>query len=208
MSNTLWFDNPLHIHPAILTDMCSNERQLILISLFTGGRFYILKRYPKIFSYKANFPFYSVKCIYSMTKLLQSSIPSRNFSMNLITKNSKNVCCASKSKSWHTFKSIWGTHVASETWKLKMNYHQRVTTGQTDARNIEAAFQGMHVSPAKHIYAWQPRKCDYRTDRQTDTEQSDPYVPLCFAGDTISDPYCKTIWSCPTSSVILYYSHV
>ena len=22
------------------------------------------------------------------------------------------------------------------------------------------------------------------TDRQTDTRQSDPYVPLCFAGDT------------------------
>ena len=37
-----------------------------------------------------------------------------------------------------------------------------------------------------------PRKCDYRidryTDRQTDGQtvagQSDPYVPLCFAGDT------------------------
>ena len=36
------------------------------------------------------------------------------------------------------------------------------------------------------------RKCDYRTDRhthtqtdgRTDTGQSDPYVPLCFAGDT------------------------
>ena len=32
-------------------------------------------------------------------------------------------------------------------------------------------------------------KCDYRTDRhthtQTDAGQSDPYVPLCFAGDTI-----------------------
>ena len=31
-------------------------------------------------------------------------------------------------------------------------------------------------------------KCDYRTDRhthtQTDAGQSDPYVPLCFAGDT------------------------
>ena len=46
----------------------------------------------------------------------------------------------------------------------------------------------MHVSPAKHSYAWLPRKCDYRTDGrtdgQTDTGQSDPYVPLCFAGDT------------------------
>ena len=46
----------------------------------------------------------------------------------------------------------------------------------------------MHVSPAKHSYAWLSRKCDYRTDRrthtQTDAGQSDPYVPLCFAGDT------------------------
>ena len=49
----------------------------------------------------------------------------------------------------------------------------------------------MHVSPAKHSYAWLSRKCDYRTDRhthtQTDAGQSDPYVPLCFAGDTIND---------------------
>ena len=55
--------------------------------------------------------------------------------------------------------------------------------------NIVAAFRGMHVSPAKHSYAWLSRKCDYRTDRhthaQTDAGQSDPYVPLCFAGDTI-----------------------
>ena len=52
-----------------------------------------------------------------------------------------------------------------------------------------AAFWGMHVSPAKHRCVWLPRKCDYRTDRQTDgrtdARQSDPYMPLCFAGDTI-----------------------
>ena len=40
------------------------------------------------------------------------------------------------------------------------------------------AFQGMHVLPAKHSYAWLPRKYDYRTDTQTDAGQSDPYVPL------------------------------
>ena len=33
----------------------------------------------------------------------------------------------------------------------------------------------MHVSPAKHSYAWLPRKCDYRTDRQT----SDKVIPMC-----------------------------
>ena len=70
--------------------------------------------------------------------------------------------------------------------------------------NIVAASRGMHVSPAKHSYAWLPRKCDYqesvttgqtdeRTDGQTDAGQSDPYVPLCFAGDTkmsLSTRYC------------------
>ena len=33
--------------------------------------------------------------------------------------------------------------------------------------NIVAAFRGMHVSPAKHSYAWLWRKCDYRTDKHT-----------------------------------------
>ena len=33
-----------------------------------------------------------------------------------------------------------------------------------------AAFRGMHVSPAKHSYAWLPRKCDYRTDTHTNTD--------------------------------------
>ena len=55
-----------------------------------------------------------------------------------------------------------------------------------------AALQGMHVSPAKHSYARLPRKCDYRTQRQmqgqTDDGQSDPYVPLCFKGDTVMIP--------------------
>ena len=46
--------------------------------------------------------------------------------------------------------------------------------------NIVAAFRGMHVSPAKHSYAWLPKRCDF----QTDAGQSDPYVPLFFAGDT------------------------
>ena len=62
---------------------------------------------------------------------------------------------------------------------------------QKSFANIVAAFRGMHVSPAKHSYAWLSRKCDYRTDRrthtQTDAGQSDPYVPLCFADDTKTD---------------------
>ena len=45
-----------------------------------------------------------------------------------------------------------------------------------DRTKIVAAFLGMHVSPAKHSYA-------SVTDRQTDNEQINPYVSLCFAGD-------------------------
>ena len=64
-----------------------------------------------------------------------------------------------------------------------------------------AAFRGMHVSPAKHSFG----KCDGQTDRQTDGQtddgQSDPYVSLCFAGDTKSAYwsyywvfYCRLVW--------------
>ena len=50
-----------------------------------------------------------------------------------------------------------------------------------------AAFRGMHVSPAKHSYG---SVTDGRTDGQIDDGQSDPYVSLCFAGDTkIADAY-------------------
>ena len=46
---------------------------------------------------------------------------------------------------------------------------------------IVAAFPGMHVSPAKHSFG---SVTDGQTDGQTDDGQSDPYVSLCFAGDT------------------------
>ena len=53
----------------------------------------------------------------------------------------------------------------------------------TSIINIVAAFRGMHVSPAKHSYAWLPRKCDYRTDRHMDgqTDRQTPYkvIPMC-----------------------------
>ena len=60
------------------------------------------------------------------------------------------------------------------------------------------------MSPAKHSYASvTDRRTDRRTDRQTDDGQSDPYVSLCFAGDTISilcvkkdnskESYCKPV---------------
>ena len=66
----------------------------------------------------------------------------------------------------------------------------------------------MHVSPAKHSYAWLSRKCNYRTDRrthtQTDTGQSDPYVPLCFAGNT---KLIAQVWWRSTQRFSLYGVH-
>ena len=86
------------------------------------------------------------------------------------------------------------TQTWSEVHKKNIIYKistQYVKACRIKVRNIVAAFQGMHVSPAKHSYAWLPRKCDYQesvttgqTDGQTDAGQSDPYVQLCFAGDT------------------------
>ena len=52
---------------------------------------------------------------------------------------------------------------------------------------IMAAFRGMHVWPAKHSYA-------SVTDGQTDDGQSDPYVSLCFAGDTKNDTMHYRWW--------------
>ena len=46
------------------------------------------------------------------------------------------------------------------------------------------AFQGMHVSPAKHSYAGLPRKCDYRTDTRMDRHRQmlDKEIPIyCYA---------------------------
>ena len=45
-------------------------------------------------------------------------------------------------------------------------------------QNIVAAFPGMHVSPAKHSYAWLPRKCNYRTDTHTHRQKPDKVIPM------------------------------
>ena len=38
---------------------------------------------------------------------------------------------------------------------------------------------------------------DRQTDRQTDAGQSDPYVPLCFAGDT-------KMYTCESSIILVH----
>ena len=48
-----------------------------------------------------------------------------------------------------------------------------------------------------------PEKCDYQenvTTGQTDAGQSDPYVPLCFAGNIkfLAKEQRNSIWNCPT----------
>ena len=47
-----------------------------------------------------------------------------------------------------------------------------------------AAFREMHVLPAKHSYV---SATDGQTDGRTDNGQSDPYVWLCYTGDTKMD---------------------
>ena len=59
------------------------------------------------------------------------------------------------------------------------------------------------MSPAKHSY-W--RVTDGQTDRQTegqtDDGQSDPYVSLCFAGDT------KMTHLCGSKFVVIVFSFI
>ena len=40
------------------------------------------------------------------------------------------------------------------------------------------------------------RRTDRQTDRQTDDGPSDPYVSLCFAGDTKTDLSDRLVWLC------------
>ena len=54
-----------------------------------------------------------------------------------------------------------------------------------------AAFRGIHVSPAKQSYACLPRKCDYRTDRQTPTHTHAPdkVIPMCRYASQATQKY-------------------
>ena len=70
----------------------------------------------------------------------------------------------------HQFNAIyWKIHGADY---LTRAHHELLSPA---FNNIVAAFRGMHVSPAKHSYAWLPRKCDYRdrrSDRRTDRRRT------------------------------------
>ena len=62
--------------------------------------------------------------------------------------------------------------------KAMRDYQESVNTGQTDGRT------------------------DRQTDGQTDAGQSDPYVPLCFAGDT-KRKYFVTLDPCSVDFFVL-----
>ena len=77
--------------------------------------------------------------------------------------------------------------------------------------NIVAAFWGMHVSPSEECMcclrniAMRDYKKVWLPDRQTETDagQSEPYVPLCIAGDTQSEPYVPLCFACDTKMLVI-----
>ena len=46
-------------------------------------------------------------------------------------------------------------------------------------KKLEAAFQGMHVLPAKHSYDYQESVTTWQTDGQTDRQTPDKVLPMC-----------------------------
>ena len=76
------------------------------------------------------------------------------------------LCCSNVSIS----STVFFVSCCSSCWTLKISF-----TNSTECYNkkIVVAFWGMHVSPAKHSYAWLPRKCDYQTDTP------DKVIPMC-----------------------------
>ena len=78
-------------------------------------------------------------------------------------------------------------------WNCCGVIHQALPIKKT--RTKMAAFQVMHVSPAKHI-VWLPKEArlpksmtiGQTDDQQTDKEKSDPYLLLFFASDTKIGP--------------------
>ena len=85
--------------------------------------------------------------------------------------------------------------VASDDEPTKDRLYLQISTKYSHFWNLNNKHSGS--IPAKYSYAWLPRKCDYQADRQTDrwtdTGQRDPYVPLCFAGDTKTPIHCTAI---------------
>ena len=63
-----------------------------------------------------------------------------------------------------------------------------------------AAFQGMHVLPAKHINVWLPRKCDNQTfslmDIHINGQTPDKVIPMCRYASQATPVFLTTIEAC------------
>ena len=67
--------------------------------------------------------------------------------------------------------------IAKNNFFLKLGQTAR---SMSLGKKIVAAFQGMHVSPAKHSYASvTDGQTDRQTDRQKDTKSTDKVIPMC-----------------------------
>ena len=82
-------------------------------------------------------------------------------------------CCISKSSTrWYILLVIISFILPYTTQKCRfhkidMDFGFVASTLKAGLTVIHVAtFQGMHVSPAKHSFAWLHRKCDYQTDRR------------------------------------------
>ena len=107
-----------------------------------------------------------------------------NFSLSILERVLRWRHC--KYKEWVSFfLGSWGMNRSAEQTN-------RPRTASRFTRFVCPALRFIPHEPRKkdthslkNSYVWLPRKYNYRTHRQTDAGQSDPYVPLCFAGDTI-----------------------
>ena len=102
-----------------------------------------------------------------------------NFILMILCNNCETVKLIVWSSLVTCIKLIHISDSTSETFlKLRIN-----CINDINYKSIVAAFQGMHVSPAKHSFVWLPRKCDYRTDTQTDgrTDRCRTKWSLCAA---------------------------
>ena len=74
-----------------------------------------------------------------------------------------------------------------------------------------AAFQGMHVSPAKHSYASvtdgrTDRQTDGRTDRQTNGRTTDKVTPMCRYASQATEK--NSIEFCTLNAINLLNAHI
>ena len=94
-----------------------------------------------------------------------------------LTKN-KYFCCIIYCSDWQDFQN------QSKWLVCPKRFQHLLIIALLAVETRVAAFQGMHVSPAKHCHCVTTRKCDYRTDTHiwTDRQIPDKVIPMgCYA---------------------------